>query len=522
MGVMELFNACDYLVGRRVRAGDGERVAVRVRGRSLTYEELLEHVSRAAAGFRDLGVGPEDRVLLVLLDGSEFVIAFLAALRLGAIPLPLNPLLPGRDLALAARDARVRVAVMSAERASVATDLLGAPELDTLVLAGEDVPFEPTSIRILRWDELLTRTDELVAYDTWEDSPAFWLCTSGTTGTPKLAMHRHIDLRLTAEGYAQEVLALTSADRCLSIAPMFHAYGLGNSLTFPLSVGATAVLEPTRPPTPALVAELTRSEQPTLLFCVPTFYAALLAADLPPDSFASVRLAVSAGEPLPAELYTRFRDRFGVEILDGIGSTELTHIYVSNRPGQVRPGTSGTPVGGYRVRLEDDDGLEVGPGEPGQLLVAGDSMATGYWCRTDATRERFCGEWFRSGDVYTRSADGFYSYLGRADDMLKVSGEWVSPAEVEAVLIEHPGVLEAAVVGVSDADGLIKPVAFVVPVADAEIEADEILEFCRPRLAGFKRPRRAVVVDALPKTVTGKIQRAKVRELATEPQALVE
>jgi benzoate-CoA ligase family protein len=303
---------------------------------------------------------------------------------------------------------------------------------------------------------------------------------------------------------------------------MFHAYGLGNSLTFPLSVGATAVLEPTRPPTPALVAGLTRSEQPTLLFCVPTFYAALLAADLPPDSFASVRLAVSAGESLPAELYTRFRDRFGVEILDGIGSTELAHIYVSNRAGRVRPGTSGTPVGGYRVRLEDDDGLEVGADEPGQLSVAGDSMATGYWCRTHATRERFCGEWFRSGDMYTRSSDGFYSYLGRADDMLKVSGEWVSPAEVEGVLIEHPEVLEAAVVGVSDADGLTKPVAFVVPLAGAEIDADEILEFCRPRLAGFKRPRRAVVVDELPKTVTGKIQRAKVRELATEPQAVAD
>jgi benzoate-CoA ligase family protein len=519
---MELFNACEYLLDRRVQAGDGERIALRVGGRSLTYGELLREVSRAAAGLRDLAVGPEDRVLLVLLDGSEFVTAFLAALRLGAIPLPLNPLLPGGDLALAAADSRARVAVLSSERAPVAADLVaGAPELDTLVVAGDDGPFEAVNIGVHRWDELLSGTDQLPAFKTWEDSPGFWLCTSGTTGRPKLAMHRHVDLRLTAEGYAQEVLGLTAADRCLSIAPMFHAYGLGNSLTFPLSVGATAVLEPTRPPTPELVAGLVRLEQPTLFFSVPTFYAALLAADLDPNSFASARLAVSAGEPLPAELYTRFLERFGIEILDGIGATELTHIYVSNRPGRVRPGTSGTPVGGYRVRLEDDDGRELVAGQIGQLAVAGDSMATGYWCRTRATRERFCGEWFRSGDMYARSSDGFYSYLGRSDDMLKVAGEWVSPAEVEAVLIEHPGVLEAAVVGASGADGLIKPVAFVVPVGGGELDADEVLEFCRPRLAGFKRPRRVVVIDELPKTVTGKIQRAKMRELAAESQAVV-
>jgi acyl-coenzyme A synthetase/AMP-(fatty) acid ligase len=254
---------------------------------------------------------------------------------------------------------------------------------------------------------------------------------------------------------------------------------------------------------------------------VPTFYAALLAADLPADSFASVRLATSAGEPLSADLYSRFLERFGVEILDGIGSTELTHIYVSNRQGRARPGTSGTPVGGYRVRLEDDEGREVEAGQPGQLLVAGDSLATGYWCRTDATRKQFRGEWFRSGDMYARSADGFYSYLGRADDMLRVSGEWVSPAQVEAVLIEHPGVLDAAVVGAAEAGGLTKPIAFVVPAPGEEIDSEAVLEFCRPRLAGFKRPQRVIVVDELPKTVTGKIQRAKLRELATEPAVVV-
>jgi benzoate-CoA ligase family protein len=330
-------------------------------------------------------------------------------------------------------------------------------------------------------------------------------------------MHRHVDLRLTAEGYARDVLQLTPEDRCFSVAPMFHAYGLGNSLTFPLSVGATAVLEPTRPPTPARVLEVLGRERPTLFFGVPTFYAALLAAELPADCFGSVRLAVSAGEALPGDLYCRFLERFGVEILDGIGSTELTHIYLSNRPGEARPGTSGYPVSGYRVRLEDDEGNDVGAERPGQLCVAGASLASGYWCRTDATRERFCGEWFRTGDMYTRSEDGFYTYLGRVDDMLKVGGEWVSPAEVEGVLVEHPDVLEAAVVGVSR-DGLVKPVACVVATRDHVLDVAELLEFCRIRLAGFKRPREVLVVDELPKTATGKIQRTKVRSLAEATQ----
>jgi benzoate-CoA ligase len=324
-------------------------------------------------------------------------------------------------------------------------------------------------------------------------------------------MHRHVDLKLTAEGYAQDVLALRPDDCCFSVAPLFHAYGLGNSLTFPLSVGATAILEPTRPPSPTQVGQIVRSQLPTLFFSVPTFYAALLAADLAPDTFSSVRLAVSAAEPLPPEVYSRFLQRFGVEILDGVGSTELTHIYLSNRPGDARPGSCGRPVHGYRVRLEDDQGREAAADAPGQLWVAGDPLAAGYWCRTDETRERFCGEWFRSGDMYTRSTDGHYSYLGRADDMFKVAGEWVSPTEVEAVLTEHPGVLEAAVIG-EHVDGLTKPVAHVTPRHNAGIDADELVEFCRSRLAGYKRPHRVVVVDQLPKTATGKIQRAQLRE----------
>ena len=408
---MEPFNVSEYLLDRPLAAGDGGREALVAPGRSITYEALHGLVCRFAAGLRGLGVRPEERVALVLFDTVELVATLLAAMRIGAIPLPLNSLLPGRDLALTVAEARARVAVVSAERATVAAELVdGAPELERVIVAGEGEAPALAGAAVGRWDELAAADPAAGGpHATWDDSPGFWLCTSGTTGRPKLAMHRHADLRITAEGYAREVLDIGPDDRCFSVAPLFHAYGLGNALGFPLSVGATAILEAARPPKPDRVAEVVQAEQPTLFFSVPTFYAALLDADLPEDTFRSVRHGVSAGEALPAELFTRFRERFGVEILDGIGSTEMTHIYVSNRPGRCRPGSSGTVVGGYRVRLTDDGGNEVGPGTPGQLWVSGDSAATGYWCRTEATRASFQGEWFRSGDMYIESEDGFYT-----------------------------------------------------------------------------------------------------------------
>jgi benzoate-CoA ligase len=512
---VESFNASRYLVERRVAGGDGHKTAIRVRDRSLSYEELLERVVGAAAGLRELGVRPEERVVLVLFDGAEFVATFLGAMWIGAVPLPLNPLLPGGDLARSAADSRARVAVISVERLGHARDLVaGAPELRHLIVAGDGELLEVDTVDLHRYGPLMTAAREAAAYETWEESPGFWLCTSGTTGRPKLAMHRHVDLRLVAEGYAREVLEIGAHDRCVSVAPMFHAYGLGNSLVFPFSVGAMAILEPTRPPSAALVADLVRAERPTLFFSVPTFYAALLAADLPKDTFASVRSAVSAGEPLPGDLFSRFGDRFGLEILDGIGSTEMTHIYISNRRGQAQPGSSGMPVVGYEIRLVDESGQEVAAGVPGQLRVSGASAATGYWCRSQETRRSFEGEWFRSGDMYVRSQDGRYAYLGRADDMFKVGGEWVAPAEVEAVLIDHPGVLEAVVVGRPREDGLLEPAAYVVPVPDAELDDVALAQHCSDRLAGFKRPRAVVVVDQLPKTAMGKIKRSAVREWA--------
>lgn len=472
----------------------------------------------AAAALRGVGVRPEERVALVLPDGLDLVAAFLGATRIGAVPVPLNALLPARDLAAIVAETRARVALLSAGRAGIADELVaGAPELELLATVGGEPP-ELARVKARCWADLPGDPADGDAHATWDESPAFWLCTSGTTGQPKLAMHRHGSLRRIAEGYAREVLGIGPADRSLSVAPLFHAYGLGNSLAFPLASGSTAILEPARPPTPALVAELALRERPTLFYAVPTFYAALLRAGLPPETFASVRLAVSAGEALPGELLLRFRERFGVEILDGIGSTELLHIYVSNRPGEARPGTTGTPVGGYRIELADELGRPVAPGEPGELLVAGETAATGYWCRTAETRRAFRGEWFASGDMYARSDDGSYAYLGRCDDMFKVAGEWVAPAEVEAVLAAHPDVLEAVVVGGRRPDGLTEPVARVVAAPGRRIDPEALAEHCRGRLAGFKRPRRIEAVETLPKTATGKIQRALVRaELGAGP-----
>ena len=389
--------------------------------------------------------------------------------------------------------------VVSAERAGELDAIrAAAPEVSTVVVTGSP-----------EWEALGSGgTEGGTPWATWDESPGFWLCTSGSTGRPKLAMHRHVDLRVTADTYGAQVLGIRPDDRCYSVGPMFHAYGLGNSLSFPFSVGATAIVEPTRPPTPALVGEIARSLQPTLLFCIPTFYAALCASDLPADTFASVRWAVSAAEPLPAETYLPLRGAFRRahprrHRLDG----DDPHLHLQQRRRRCGPARRARPVPGYHVEIVDDDGVPVPADVPGHLDVSGDSMAVGYWCDSAATRYSFGGDRMRTGDMYSCSEDGYYTYLGRSDDMLRVGGEWVSPAEVEAVLVRHPAVLEAAVVGYRDDEGLQRPVAFVVATPGSTIDDAELEVLCKAELAGYKRPRRYQVVDALPKTVTGKIQR---------------
>jgi benzoate-CoA ligase family protein len=502
------FNAGEWLLDRHLDAGDGGRIAIRYQGETLTYDDVHATVSETSAALRGLGVRPEERVAMVMLDSVEFVSVFLGAMRIGAVPVAINPLLPGRDLGVIVADSRARVVVVSAARAESIADLLaGSPEVVTVVTTGD------AADRTLAWGDFLAggAAFDRTAYATWAESPGFWLCTSGSTGRPKLAMHRHDDIRVTCDTYARHVLDIGADDRCYSVGPMFHAYGLGNSLTFPFSVGASTVLEPTRPPTPQLVADIVTSERPTLFFCIPTFYAALNASALPDDTFASVRCGASAAEPLPAETFERFKKRFGVTVLDGIGSTEMLHIYLSNSQDALKPGTSGVPVPGYECRIVDENGDEQPPGEPGQLLVKGASAATGYWCRNETNRSTFEGEWMRTGDLYSRDDDGYFTYLGRVDDMLRVGGEWVSPAEVEGVLIEHPGVLEAAVVGERDDAGILRPVAYVIAAETESVDAEALTDLCRDRLAGYKRPRRYEMVESLPKTATGKIQRYKLR-----------
>jgi len=516
---VESFNACVYLVDRQVQAGLGGHPAVTGPAGSLTYAELAARAAELAAGFQAVGVRPEERVLLVATDRPETVVTFCALLRMGAIPVPVSTMYRAEELGELVADSRARVVVATPECAAVARAAMHlAPEAATLVLIGEPAdnsgPGDP-EVAERPWSDVLAAgqaTGPAAPYRTWFDSPAFWLYTSGTTGRPKAAMHRHGSVARVCESYAQQVLGIRQDDRCYSVAKLFFAYGLGNSLLFPFSVGATAVLDPARA-TPAGAAERLAADRPTLFFAGPAFFAALLNAGAPAEAFATVRLATSAGEALPAEIYRRFTGRYGVDIIDGLGSTEALHIFISNRPGEVRPGTSGTVVPGYQAALVDETGAPVADGEPGHLLVRGDSIATGYWCRTATTREVFQGEWLRTGDTYTRSADGFYTCLGRSNDMIKAGGIWVSPMEVEGRLLEHPAVAECAVVGHRNDAGLEEVVACVVPAPGQSVDADALIEFCREGLAAFKRPRQVLALDALPKTATGKIQRVVVREV---------
>jgi benzoate-CoA ligase family protein len=456
--------------------------------------------------------------MFVMSDGPELLAGVLGAFRAGLVAVPASTMYNDTELGAILADSGARTLVVTSEFAgAVAGAVTAAPELAQVVVVGDaDIPV-PSAVRRESWADFLASGLDAsgATAPTEEDSPALWLYTSGTTGTPKAAMHRHANIRHVVETYGKQVLQIAPEDICFSVAKMFFAYGIGNSVFFPLSVGASAVLEPRRP-SPAVVAEVMAEYRPTLFFSGPTFFAALLGTDLPHDTFDSVRTCVSAGEALPPALYRRFVDRFEADILDGIGSTECLHIFISNRTGDVHPGTSGLPVPGYDIELRGAGGVITDAGVPGALYVRGPSIAGGYWCRTDATRAVFQGEWLRTGDTYVRTEDGYYACLGRDNDLLKAGGIWVSPSEVEDRLLQHPSVAEVVVVGVPDPDGLDKPVACVVPAEGATVDADELIAFCREGLAAFKRPRAVLVVGQLPKTATGKMQRYRVRELVAQ------
>jgi benzoate-CoA ligase family protein len=507
-----LFNTCEYLLDRRLAEGDGDRLALTGLAGDLTYARLHDRVCRTAAGLRALGLQPEQRLLMLMADSPDFVTVYLAAMRMGAVPVPVSTMLRADGVTELLRDSRARLLAISPEFAGVAGQAAGgAGELTGVLAGGADSVTAPVPVH--RLDEVAGTAFDARVYPTTADSPAFWLYTSGTTGSPKAAMHRHGAVRVVCETYGQQVLGIRPDDRCLSAAKAFFAYGLGNSVLFPLSVGAAAVLEPA-PSRPGTLAGLAQKFAATLFFAGPTFFANMLNAGLPADALSGVRLAASAGEALPAALYQRWTSHFGVDILDGIGMTEMLHIFLSNQPGEVRPGTTGVAVPGYDLRIVDEAGQDVPAGTPGTLLVRGASAATGYWSRYDASRQVYQGEWLRTGDTYVRDAGGYYSCLGRTGDMLKASGMWVSPAEVEQRLLAHDAVAQAVVVAAHDANGLEKPVAYVIRKSGSDITETELIQFTRAGLPSFKRPRRVVFVDTYPTTATGKVRRVELREQA--------
>ncbi len=525
------FNAATYFVDRHLQEGRGEKIAIEGEGANLTYRQLAEGVNRAGNGLRKLGVRMEERVFLLLLDVPEFAVSFFGAIKIGAVPVPVNTLLKPADYQYILNNSRARVAVVSE---SLYPQIKAIPKaelryLKHIIVVGSEPPQDT-----LRFGELIEKNSaHLEAEPTSKDDAAFWLYSSGSTGFPKACVHLQHDMVVCAERYAKGILGMTEHDRCFSVAKLFFAYGLGNGLYFPLALGGTSILWP-GPPKPPHVFEIIERQRPTLFFSVPSNFAALLAYHKnsmegrasPPFrgekrssasdfDLSSIRYGISAGEALPASIFHRFKDRFEVEILDAIGSTEVLHMFIANRPGAVRPGSSGQIIPGYDARIVDENNQPVKCGEVGNLLINADSTCSHYWNQHEKSKNIIEGHWIRTGDKFYQDADGYFWYAGRSDDMLKCSGVWVSPVEIESVLIEHPAVQEAAVIGREDHDELLKPVACVVlrdGAAGTPDLARELQEFVTSRLPVFKRPRWVEFFDELPKTATGKLQRYKLRQ----------
>ena len=505
------YNAAWDLTQRNLHAGRGDKIAFIDDNGSYTYAEVDGLSSAFASGLRARGLQMEQRILLCLHDSIDFPVAFLGAIKAGVVPVPVNTLMTADDYRYMLTDSRARLAVVSLPLRDLFEELVQqSPHCGGMLVSGADEDSADSLSGLLA-----TASPECEIAPTTADDMCFWLYSSGSTGAPKGTVHKHSSLIQTAELYARPTLGIDENDVVFSAAKLFFAYGLGNGLSFPMSVGATAVLMAERPTPEAVFARL-RQFQPSIFYGVPTLYAALLASpDLPQKDELALRCCTSAGEPLPEQLGRQWSDRFGVDVYDGIGSTEMLHIFISNHPGRVRYGTTGVAVPGYDLRIVDEAGNTIEEaGEVGELQVSGPTSALFYWNNRDKSCNTFQGHWVRSGDKYSRDTDGFYIYAGRSDDMLKVSGLYVSPIEIEAALIEHPAVLEAAVVGREAGDELIKPAAYVVlqQGESATAELGEALQrHVKERLAPYKYPRWVEFVEELPKTATGKIQRFKLR-----------
>ena len=509
------------MVDRHVVEGGGAKVAIEWGNDKVTYRDLLENTNRVGNLLRQLGVDLEQRVMLALLDSPEFLYCFFGAIKIGAVAVPVNPWLRAQDYEYLLNDTRARVAVVSEaavpEIEKVSRDRVRC--LEEIVLVGKK------NDQFANMGELLkAASPELEAQPTSKDDMAFWLYSSGSTGAPKGCIHLHHDMVVSSEAYANGILRMNESDRCYSVARLFFAYGLGNAGYFPLYCGATTILSPARPTPSGIFADIERY-RPTLLFSVPTNYAALMAhqhGDGKEFDLSSIRHAISAGEPLPGALFERFQQRFGIEILDAWGSTETLQMVLANSPGEARPGSSGKIIPDYEAKIVDEHGIAVPQGEMGQLLVKADSTCSGYWNQHEKNKATFEGAWFRTGDKYYQDEDGYFWYAGRADDLFKVNGRWLSPAEVESTLIAHPAVREAAVIARGDESGLTKPAAYVV--VNPEFPSNEELartlqEWVTERLGAYKRPRWIEFLPELPKTATGKLQRYKLREWQARRQA---
>ena len=508
----ESYNAASLLLGRNLVEGRGDRVAFIDEVGSCTFSELSKRASQAGGAFRELGLEPGHRIVLCLLDSIDFPVSFLGAILAGLIPIPVTTLWTASDYAFVLTDSAPQAAIISEARLPLFLEAAQRAHWSgCIVVSGSEYRGDLACLRQL----IEAASPTVVPWRTRENDPCFWLYSSGSTGKPKAAVHVQTSMAYTAQLFARNVLGMNERDIIYSAAKLFFAYGLGNALSFPLATGASSVLFSGRP-TPAAVCSILREKRPTIFCGVPTLFSALLACgDLPRLGEHSLRLCTSAGEALPEELSRAWREQTGVDIIDGIGSTEMLHIFISNRPGAVRYGTTGFPVPGYRVRLVDESNQEVAHGEIGNLQVSGPTRAAYYWNNPEKTRETFLGEWLKTGDRFRQGSDGEFIHCGRSDDMLKVSGLWVSPVEVESALVCHPAVLEAAVVGMADENDLIKPKAFVVlkpgKVASPRL-AEELQNFVKSKLAPYKYPRWIEFLDELPKTATGKVQRYILRK----------
>lgn len=510
--VPERFNAATYFLDRHLAEGRGARTAFRFRGRAISYAEIALRANRLGNALLARDVQMEQRVLLALPDRPEFAEAFWGAMKIGAVPVPVSDALPADELAFVLQDSRARAVIASeAAAAEILKVRTRCPALQTVIVAGG------RRRGALEYERLLERASpELAPAETSRDDVALWLYTSGSTGRPKAAVHLHHDLVYAAELVGRRTFGIGPDDVIFSASKLHFAFGLGNSLYFPALVGAASVLVPERFEAER-VLELIQAERPTVLFAVATVYRRLLQVADAERRFdcSSLRLCVSSGEVLPAALFHAWQARFGLELLDVVGSTEALHDFIANRPGAARAGSSGQVIPGFEARLVDDQGRPVAPGMVGQLLIKGDSTSPGYWNRHERTRATMQGEWLRTGDMFYQDTDGYFFFCGRTDDMLKVGGMWVAPAEVEAALGEHPSIAEVAVVGRGDADGLTKPHAFCVlreGTTGSDALAAELREGVRKRLGGYKSPRWVDFVPELPKTATGKIQRFALRQ----------